>query len=155
MCGFSSYVFSILIAVVLLMLLFFKRDHTVEHYVKIGSVKIGVAIAANPATRAMGLMFRNSLPSSDGMLFIFPDVRTVTFWMKNTYIPLDIAFIDDRGIILKIDSMKPHDETRHSSDHPVKYVLEVNRGFFSKRSINTGDKTDFSDSIVNMQTIKN
>ena len=146
----SFSIFSIAAALVIL-ILFFISAKTPEYYAEINSVKIPIEIASDPDSRATGLMFRDSLPYSSGMLFIFPDIRMVNFWMKNTYIPLDIAFIDDSGVIVRIDSMEPHDEARHSSGVPIKYVLEVNKGFFSAKSIKKGDMIIFPDSVNNIK----
>jgi uncharacterized membrane protein (UPF0127 family) len=122
-----------------------------DYYVVINDITIPVEIAADPVSRSTGLMFRESLPENEGMLFIFPETKTANFWMKNTYFPLDIAFINEQMTIIKLDSMKSHDETRHSSDNPVKYVLETNIGFFSRWAIREGDTVLLPECILGIE----
>lgn len=106
-------------------------------------ISINVEIADNDESRNRGLMFRDELPSENGMLFVFPDSRKRAFWMKNTYIPLDIAYIDNRGIINEIYTMKPLDYSIiYNSIKPARYALEVNAGWFRKNNISTGSKIE-------------
>ncbi|MBU1077150.1 MAG: DUF192 domain-containing protein [Spirochaetes bacterium] len=92
-------------------------------------------------TRTKGLMYRKSLEENEGMLFIFDQNRVVSFWMKNTFIPLSVAFIDSNYKIVNIAQMSPLDEeTHHYSYSPVKYALEVNQGWFKKHNIEPGDR---------------
>jgi uncharacterized membrane protein (UPF0127 family) len=103
-----------------------------------------VEVADSPSERRKGLMFRRELPEDRGMLFIFRDDDYRTFWMKNTYLPLDIAFINREGVITGIMSMKPLDtNSRYRSTERVRYVLEVNRDWFSRRNIGTGSRILF------------
>jgi len=88
-------------------------------------------------------MYHKSLLPNDGMLFAYDDEQSVCFWMRNTYIPLSAAFIDARGIIIKIADMQPLDETNHCSEAPVKYVLEMNQGWFAANNIKIEDKVSF------------
>ena len=105
---------------------------------------LNVEMAFTPSTRACGLSHRSSLPEHHGMLFIYPNQRAVSFWMKDTKIPLSIAFIDDTGRILSIQNMVPMQiEERYRSPRPVRYVLEVNRGWFAGHNIAVGDVVDF------------
>ena len=131
--------------------IFTGNEEETDYNVVINGITIPVEIAADPASRSTGLMFRDSLPENEGMLFIFPETKTVNFWMKNTYFPLDIAFINEQMTIIKLDSMEPHDETRHSSDHPVKYVLETNIGFFSRSAIHVGDTVLLPDRVLGIE----
>ncbi len=85
-------------------------------------------------------MFRTRLAASSGMIFIFPDERPVSMWMKNTPIPLSVAFIDSSGRIINIEAMQPNSEQTHSSNGPAKYALEMNQGWFSKHGIESGDR---------------
>ena len=95
--------------------------------------------------REKGLMFRKSLNESDGMLFVFEREQKLNFWMKNTYIPLDIAYIDKNGIINEIYHMKPLDVSlTYNSIKPAMYALEVNLGWFSRHKIKTGSKIEFN-----------
>ena len=99
-----------------------------------------VELAATPAARVCGLSRRDQLQQNQGMLFIFPDRRPRNFWMKDTYIPLSIAFIDDTGRIFSIQNMDPmQTKRRYSSQHPAGYALEVNRGWFRRHGIEVGD----------------
>jgi len=96
-------------------------------------------VARTEAERERGLMYRKSLPPDRGMLFIFPAESIEYFWMKNTLIPLDVAFMDSKGTILTIKTMKPLDETPVSSEKPCKYALEMNAGYFAKIGAKPGD----------------
>ena len=110
---------------------------------KVSNVPLTAEIADTPQASENGLMFRDSLPEGRGMLFIFEQPRKASFWMRNTKIPLSIAYIDSAGKILEIKSMNPLDETvvPSSSDH-VAYALEVNQGWFAQHGISTGAKID-------------
>jgi len=96
---------------------------------------IHAEIADNDASRSRGLMFRQTLDVSEGMLFVFQRRDTQCFWMRNTYIPLSIAFLDDDGGVVNIADMAPQTETPHCSARPVRYALEMNQGWFSERGI--------------------
>lgn len=105
---------------------------------------ITVQIADNNAERAEGLMWRRYMPENEGMLFIFGDQELLTFWMKNTYIPLDMVFANKEGEIVRVYAdATPLSEASISSDKPAQYVVEVNAGFCAKYGINTGDKIEF------------
>jgi uncharacterized membrane protein (UPF0127 family) len=100
-----------------------------------------VEIAADQASQARGLMFRRSLPANDGILFDFGEPGIYRFWMKNTYIPLSIAFLDESGKILKIEDMEPQNlEKRYSSPPNTRYAIEVNQGWFDRYGIRVGDQ---------------
>ncbi|OIO60010.1 MAG: hypothetical protein AUJ82_03895 [Verrucomicrobia bacterium CG1_02_43_26] len=117
--------------------------------IKIEDTSLSVQIAKTPQERAQGLMFRKSLASNHGMLFIFPSPQKVSFWMKNTSIPLDIAFFDADGILLEIHSLEPFNKTAMTSSSPqVLYALEVNEGFFSKNNIAPGAKLNLPPTIT-------
>lgn len=99
-----------------------------------------VELAATPAARTCGLSHREDLPQNRGMLFIFPSPGPETFWMKDTLIPLSIAFVDNAGQIMNIQDMTPmQTEELYSSQGPARYAIEVNQGWFEKNGINTGD----------------
>ena len=109
----------------------------------IGGRRLPVEVAATPAARACGLMLRRSLPQDQGMLFIYPSPQPLVFWMKNTVIPLSIAFIDKTGHIVSIQQMTPlQTETRYRSPRPAIFALEVNQGWFEKQKIQVGSKVD-------------
>jgi hypothetical protein len=106
--------------------------------------EIRVEVARTPGERAVGLMARKHLGKEEGMFFIFEEEGYHSFWMKDTLIPLSIAFIDKKGQIEKITDMKPLTLTSHSSPRPILYVLEMNKGWFSKNGIKVGDIVRFS-----------
>ena len=101
---------------------------------------IRAEVVSDPGTRAQGLMHRKTLPQSGGMLFIFDEHAAHCMWMKNTLIPLSVAFIDDRGTIVNIADMEPQTEASHCAAQPVKYALEMNRGWFAARGIKPGSR---------------
>jgi uncharacterized membrane protein (UPF0127 family) len=91
-------------------------------------------------SRARGLMFRKSLGANVGMLFVFPDVSPHCMWMKNTFVPLSVAFMDEQGTIVSIHDMKPHDETSHCAAKPARFALEMNLGWFAQKGVKPGAK---------------
>lgn len=106
-------------------------------------------LASTPDTRRCGLSNRANLPDNYGMLFIYPNVRSSTFWMKNTFIPLSIAFIDDSKRIVSIQHMTPiQTDERYRSPMPVRYALEVNRGWFERHGISVGDVVEMKLPVV-------
>ena len=105
------------------------KDHT-----------LAVELATTPNARVCGLSNRVKLPENHGMLFIYPSLGPRTFWMKDTRIPLSIAFLDDSGLILSIQHMTPiQTDERYRSLQPVRYALEVNQGWFAEHGIGVGD----------------
>jgi hypothetical protein len=110
----------------------------------VGQSVLWAEVADNPRSREQGLMFRKSLPGDEGMLFIFEYPQMQSFWMRNTYLPLDIAFISEQGVIINILTMKPLDEgPRYHSLAPALYVIETNAGWFGQNGIKAGDKVRF------------
>ena len=107
---------------------------------KINGHQVTAEVARTADTRATGLMNRFSLKPDTGMLFVFEQAEPLAFWMKNTFIPLSIAFIDPEGRILNIEDMAPQTETSHCSKQPVRMVLEMNQGWFAKRGLKAGSK---------------
>lgn len=105
-----------------------------------GIHNITAEIAQTEDQRATGLMFRAEMPPNHGMLFAFERPGQQCFWMKNTLLPLDIAFVADDGTIVNTDRMKPGSLDPHCSTQPVRYVLEMNEGWFAKRGIKAGSK---------------
>ena len=99
-----------------------------------------IELADSPFKRSLGLMYRKKLEPDVGMLFVFPNSEQRSFWMKDTHIPLSIAYIDEKGIITNIENMDPLDVTGVKSSKPCKYALEVNQGWFEKNGISAGDK---------------
>jgi uncharacterized protein len=104
----------------------------------LGSHTVTAEVAANDAQRSTGLMYRFSLAPDHGMLFVFETVRPLSFYMRNTYIPLSIAFIDAQGRILNIEDMAPHDERSIWSGGPALYALEMKKGWFAQHGVGPG-----------------
>ena len=104
--------------------------------------RLTAEVAATPATRTRGLMERFSLAPDHGMLFVFPAPAPQAFWMRNTYVPLSIAFIDSTGRIVNIEDMQPKSEESHFSLAPVPYALEMRRGWFRERGIGPGARVE-------------
>ena len=105
-----------------------------------GMYLIDAQVAMTPREREIGLMFRKEMPVQEGMLFVFEQPATQCFWMKNTILPLTAAFVADDGTIVNLADMKPMTEDSHCSAKPVRYVLEMNVGWFDKRGIKAGTR---------------
>ena len=105
-----------------------------------GMHNIHAEVAITPDQRQKGLMYRRDLASHEGMLFVFEAPSPQCFWMRNTPTALDIAFVADDGRIVNIDQMKPFSDESHCSAAPVRFVLEMNQGWFAKRGIKAGFK---------------
>ncbi|MBA4261553.1 MAG: hypothetical protein C0443_05895 [Comamonadaceae bacterium] len=101
---------------------------------------IQAQVAATPEQRATGLMHRKEMPVNEGMLFVFEQPAVQCFWMKNTLLPLTAAFITDDGRIVNLADMQPQSLDSHCSARPVRYVLEMNQGWFAKRGLQAGSK---------------
>jgi len=99
---------------------------------------IRAEVAHTFETRAQGLMFRRSLGPNEGMFFIFTRTEVHCMWMKNTLVPLSVAFLDEKGKIVSISDMQPQTETAHCAEAPAKFALEMTRGWFSARGIKAG-----------------
>ena len=109
-----------------------------------GGARLWAEVADRPETRQSGLMFRRSLPVDEGMLFVFEQQQQLEFWMKNTYLPLEIAFVASNGTILNIEAMKPLDEgPRYRSRGPARFAIEANQGWFRQHGVKPGDKVKF------------
>jgi uncharacterized membrane protein (UPF0127 family) len=103
-----------------------------------GMHAIRAQVAVTPDQRATGLMFRREMPTNEGMLFVFEQPSLQCFWMKNTLLPLSIAFLADDGTIVNLADMQPQSLDGHCSSKPVRYALEMNRGWFAQRGIKPG-----------------
>jgi uncharacterized membrane protein (UPF0127 family) len=101
---------------------------------------IRAEVAHTPEQRAIGLMHRTSLGANEGMLFVFEQPGVQCFWMKNTLVPLSIAFLADDGTIVNIADMQPQSLDSHCSDKPVRYALEMNQGWFDRKGLKPGAK---------------
>ena len=105
-----------------------------------GIHRITAEVAQTAKQREIGLMFREAMAANHGMLFVFEQAGQQCFWMKNTLLPLDVAFIADNGTVVNTRTMKPRTLEAHCSNKPVRYVLEMNDGWFAKRGIAAGSK---------------
>ena len=105
-----------------------------------GMHRIEAQVAASPQERQTGLMHRKEMPAHEGMLFVFEQPATQCFWMKNTLLPLTAAFVADDGTIVNLADMKPQTTDTHCSVKPVRYVLEMNQGWFDAKHIKAGHK---------------
>ena len=105
----------------------------------IGKQPFVLELAATDPTRKHGLMHRQSMPADHGMIFVFPDEEPLSFWMKNTLIPLDIVYLDRNGKVVSIRQMKPLDESGVPSDEPAKYAIELNEGAAARAGVKVGD----------------
>ena len=117
------------------------RDDQVELRGDWGQARFTIELADDAEERAQGLMHRESLPQSAGMLFVYPEERTVGFWMKNTLIPLDMIFLDATGTVVRVHHMAvPHDETPIMGGNNVRAVLEINGGLARRLGIVEGSE---------------
>jgi uncharacterized protein len=121
--------------------------HAQEPQMELQRIKLGAGIhqidsqvAQSPEQRQIGLMWRKSMPTNEGMLFIFDQPSQQCFWMKNTFLPLTAAFVADDGTIVNMADMKPQTTEPHCSKQPVRYVLEMNQGWFAKKGLKAGAK---------------
>lgn len=105
-----------------------------------GSGNLEVEVASNKAQRSLGLMNRAAMPESRGMLFVYPAPAYFCMWMKNTKIPLSVAFIDAQGQVINIEDMTPQTETNHCTQRNATYALEANRGWFAKHGVSSGSQ---------------
>ena len=101
---------------------------------------LDVQVAQTPQERQIGLMFRKDMPQHEGMLFVFEQPATQCFWMKNTLLPLTAAFLADDGTIVNLVDMKPQTTDSHCSEKPVRFVLEMNQGWFAKKGLKAGSR---------------
>lgn len=106
----------------------------------VGMYRVKVEVARTQSTRMTGLMHRTEMAADAGMLFVFPQLQTHCMWMRNTLIPLSVAFIDAQGVVINIADMTPHDETSHCALRPARYALETNAGWFASRKLTAGAK---------------
>ena len=128
------------LGVVMLIETFAIRAETLPQvHLQIGMHVIQAEVAANNETRMKGLMYRKSLQKNQGMLFVFDRSDRHSMWMKNTPLPLSVAFLDDKGVIVNIEEMKPFTDVTHTATKPARYALEMSEGWFKQRGIKAGD----------------
>jgi uncharacterized membrane protein (UPF0127 family) len=110
----------------------------------VGKTPLHVEVVDTLEKQERGLMFRQSMPENEGMLFVYKEPQEMSFWMRNTFIPLDIVFVGADGIILNIHQARPLDESvLYPSAGSAKYVIETNQGWFSRHGIRPGDRVTF------------
>ena len=114
--------------------------HLPRTELRAGMYRIDAQVAAQFHERQTGLMHRQSMPQHEGMLFVFEQPGVQCFWMKNTLIPLTAAFVADDGTIVNLADMQPLDESSHCSAQPVRFVLEMNQGWFKSRRMEAGTR---------------
>lgn len=107
--------------------------------IQLGNNKVQAEIAATISSRVTGLMHRTNLLPNHGMLFVFEELAAHCFWMKNTPLPLSIAFINEHGTILSMADMQPYSLDDHCPTAPIRYALEMNQGWFQKHKISVGE----------------
>ena len=105
-----------------------------------GIHQMDIQVALTPEQHQIGLMYRSEMPQNEGMLFVFQAPSKQCFWMKNTLLPLTAAFVADDGTIVNLEDMKPQTTDSHCSLKPVRYVLEMNQGWFGKKGLKAGSK---------------
>ncbi|MEO0317991.1 MAG: hypothetical protein RL404_1668 [Pseudomonadota bacterium] len=108
----------------------------------LGMHLVKAEVAVNDEERSAGLMFRKEMAQNEGMVFRFPDPKLVCMWMKNTLLPLSVAFIAEDGKIINIEDMQPQTEVAHCAKRPARYALEMNLGWFKKKNIKAGTSID-------------
>ncbi|WP_353236332.1 DUF192 domain-containing protein [Diaphorobacter ruginosibacter] len=114
------------------------QTHLPRTSITAGMYLIDAQVASAPVEREIGLMHRKEMPAQEGMLFVFEQPATQCFWMRNTLLPLTAAFVADDGTIVNLADMKPMTENSHCSAKPVRYVLEMNQGWFARRGLKAG-----------------
>ena len=131
-------------------LVFFISSNTFSaDEIKINDLLTNIEVASNPNDRRKGLMYRKSLPEDHGMFFVWEYRKRQCMWMRNTYIPLNVAYIDTKGKILEIYEMLPLSEDSICSKKRVKYALEVNLDWFKRNNVYVGDQIDITEIIDN------
>ena len=131
-------------------LVFFISSNTFSaDEIKINDLLTNIEVASNPNDRRKGLMYRKSLSEDHGMFFVWEYRKRQCMWMRNTYIPLNVAYIDTKGKILEIYEMLPLSEDSICSKKRVKYALEVNLDWFKRNNVNVGDQMDITEILDN------
>ncbi|QID19831.1 DUF192 domain-containing protein [Nitrogeniibacter mangrovi] len=102
--------------------------------------RISAEVASDYSSRALGLMNRSVMPKHEGMIFVYPDKGLHCMWMKDTLIPLSVAFLDDNGEIINVERMSPQTETSHCAKAPARFALEMNAGWFESKGLGPGTK---------------
>lgn len=111
--------------------------------IEVGGRRLRAEVASTPAQLSRGLMYRRKVGTDAGMLFVYEQEETLSFWMKNTFVPLSIAFIDADHRIVDVQDMAPQTTSPHRSAARARYALEVNRGWFERHGVGVGAKVSF------------
>lgn len=136
----STFCGSVLLALCITGSAYASSPHATRHVaLKVGDTALKAEVVDTPQSRAQGLMYRRSLPTDHGMLFVFEKSEQLCFWMKNTLIPLDVAFINEDGVISNIEAMEPLALESHCSAGPALYALEMEQGWFQRHQQQAGD----------------
>ncbi|MCG6956481.1 MAG: DUF192 domain-containing protein [Gemmatimonadetes bacterium] len=117
-----------------------QRPPANHAWVIFGADTVVAEVARTQEAREQGLMYRQELPDGTGMLFVFDDMEVRSFWMENTYVPLDIAFLDASYTVVSIDHMAPLTTDSHDSAGPAMFALEVPEGWFAAHGVKRGDR---------------
>ncbi len=114
----------------------------------IGMYQIAAEVADSYDSRARGLMGRESMPDNAGMVFVYEQQATHCMWMRNTLIPLSVAFLDDDGVIINVAQMTPQSDDSHCAKRPARFALEMNAGWFRAKGFGAGDRIDGVDALA-------
>jgi hypothetical protein len=133
-----SHIASTLFALFLMSVSVTARAEMPRMELSAGFHRIEAEVAANDANRMQGLMFRKSLAANQGMLFVFSQQDRHCMWMRNTLLPLSVAFLDEEGRILNVEDMQPQTENSHCESGPARFALEMNLGWFSSKGLKPG-----------------
>ena len=123
------------------------RSEPSLYRITVGGAALRVEVATTAEEQRRGLSGRREVPAGTGMLFLYPDEAQRTFWMKDTPVPLTVAFLDSRGRIAQMEDMVPLSEEPHTSRAPARYVLEVPRGWFGQAGVEVGDRVEFGEDL--------
>ena len=114
----------------------------------VGMFRIEAEVANQDRTRQIGLMNRTQMPTHHGMLFVFDEPSKPCMWMRNTLLPLSVAFLDEQGKIINIEEMQPQTDDHHCAKKTARFALEMNKNWFAKRNIKAGDLIEGTKSIL-------
>ncbi len=129
------------ISCLVLWLIAFSHSYAMEFIeFRAGEHRVLAEVALTPTQRSQGLMWRTQIPEDMGMLFVLEPQPRQCFWMRNTYIPLTIAFMDQEFTIMQLNDMRPLSDDLHCAEQPAHFALEVNQGWFAERGILVGDR---------------
>lgn len=125
----------------------FALAQTPPAELSIGMYRIAAEVADSYDSRARGLMGRESMPANAGMVFVYEQKATHCMWMRNTLIPLSVAFLDEDGVIINVAQMTPQSDDSHCATRPARYALEMNAGWFDAKGFGAGDRINGVESL--------